>query len=1026
DDDGTNDGTEDRDRDGAVDAPNPTGVQETDPRVADTDGDGLCDGPASAGGCTAGEDLNRNGRIDAGETDPRVPDVDTDGDGLSDPQEALIGTNPNAADTDGDGVADGLEVQRGTDPLSVDTDCDGLNDGQEAALQTSPVDRDSDDDGITDGVESGTICTAGSQTAQSCIDAGLCQADADPGSTTDPRNADTDGDQVPDGAEDGNQDGYYDAAAGELNPNVDDVGQAEVDACGLENLREVTLVQRPDDTADLILAVPQEFPVGRITELRNGAGEQIGAMVFDPVDQVAGVAMKLALAGGDPTAEINDLRATLDGAVGSVAAFSSQTFTSWDAGSANNAAIGRAEWTDANGGDTVAKSMNDIVQALVAGATGLLDTSGSTESGSMRMQIEVLDRSASSTVVVIAMTQLAASNGDETRLFSIDNLANGTAVAQFGDDTGVQCDRFQVEARQEVDFLLVVDNSGSMDNEQTAVANAADALTAQLGASTVDFRIAVVTTDLDEAPNNSATWTACTLGDPGGCNQTGDGAKIYCPFTTSSATLRSCIDQMNTNGSGEENGLRPVACLMGRTVTGPGINQDLSGSGERGGAADGEPCGRDGDRAPYPAGNTYAAAPAGFAMLPRADGSATRIRTGAQLAVIFITDANEQSDGRYTAGTVTEAVATHSIPSWSGFLQNFDGGGDATLSRALVHGIVCPAGAGCTDEGGNYENTRYRTLLAALGGVEADIRGSAQQIADGVALMLQQTVAQASPYALQKPPISSTIKVAGEFEVENTAQCSATCTAAGCSDIPRSRVNGFDYDGTTNSVSFFGACRPKSTEVGVPFAVSYKYWIEDSPNPDGNNAQCTPPLVLAPNGTDCICPSDCGVAGGLSPGQTCNATTCEPECLPDCGGCGSGQVCNTGSPTCACECPADCNTGAPLPPSQVCDPATCTPVCAPGGCTGSPPNGNPGWFCGADCEWECAADCGDPTMSATERCNQTTCQVECASDCNATCSGYTECNSDPAICACECVESATCAPGYTFNPDEAVCDCACD
>ncbi|MCC7071197.1 MAG: hypothetical protein IT383_07740, partial [Deltaproteobacteria bacterium] len=42
-----------------------------------------------------------------------------------------------------------------------------------------------------------------------------------------------------------------------------------------------------------------------------------------------------------------------------------------------------------------------------------------------------------------------------------------------------------------------------------------------------------------------------------------------------------------------------------------------------------------------------------------------------------------------------------------------------------------------------------------------------------------------------------------------------------CSDIPRSRANGFDYDGTTNTVSFFGACRPKSTELDVPFAVSY-------------------------------------------------------------------------------------------------------------------------------------------------------------------------------------------------------------
>jgi hypothetical protein len=49
-----------------------------------------------------------------------VCDEDDDNDGLSDAQEAGLGTNPLVADTDGDGFDDGVEVAAGTDPLDPD------------------------------------------------------------------------------------------------------------------------------------------------------------------------------------------------------------------------------------------------------------------------------------------------------------------------------------------------------------------------------------------------------------------------------------------------------------------------------------------------------------------------------------------------------------------------------------------------------------------------------------------------------------------------------------------------------------------------------------------------------------------------------------------------------------------------------------------------------------------------------------------------------------------------------------------
>ena len=81
------------------------GATTTDPLDADTDDGGVEDGA---------EDIDRDGVVDVGETDPNYgPDdvvTDTDGDGIPDDQETLIGTDPNDADSDDDGVLDGDDL----------------------------------------------------------------------------------------------------------------------------------------------------------------------------------------------------------------------------------------------------------------------------------------------------------------------------------------------------------------------------------------------------------------------------------------------------------------------------------------------------------------------------------------------------------------------------------------------------------------------------------------------------------------------------------------------------------------------------------------------------------------------------------------------------------------------------------------------------------------------------------------------------------------------------------------------------
>jgi hypothetical protein len=97
--DGIQDLIEDRDNDGLVDA------NETNPRDADTDDDGLCDGGNSVVGiCFAGEDRNNDGVRDSDETNPL--DADTDDDGASDGSERGL-SDPLDPDSDGDGLCDG-------------------------------------------------------------------------------------------------------------------------------------------------------------------------------------------------------------------------------------------------------------------------------------------------------------------------------------------------------------------------------------------------------------------------------------------------------------------------------------------------------------------------------------------------------------------------------------------------------------------------------------------------------------------------------------------------------------------------------------------------------------------------------------------------------------------------------------------------------------------------------------------------------------------------------------------------------
>ncbi|QXP57703.1 gliding motility-associated C-terminal domain-containing protein [Cellulophaga sp. HaHa_2_95] len=153
----------------------------TDPNNPDTDGDGISDGQEVNTDAT--NPLDDCSSVNGSP----LGDSDCDNDGLTTDQEVAAGTDPNNPDSDNDGLSDGEEIALGTDPNNPDSDGDGILDGQEVLDGTNPLD-DCDHNG-------------GKALPDSDCDAdGLTTAQED-AIGSDPNNADTDGDTIPDGQE---------------------------------------------------------------------------------------------------------------------------------------------------------------------------------------------------------------------------------------------------------------------------------------------------------------------------------------------------------------------------------------------------------------------------------------------------------------------------------------------------------------------------------------------------------------------------------------------------------------------------------------------------------------------------------------------------------------------------------------------------------------------------------------------------------------------------------------------------------
>ena len=211
------------------------GVRGTNPLLADTDEDGLCDGAiAVVGVCDEGEDTNGDGVVDDDESNPLLED--TDGDGLLDGVEVLaeVPTDALNADTDGDGYCDGPVAVEDVCEAGEDLNADGMVDDGE----TDP--NNADDypgagDGDVDDADAGDADAGEGDVGEGDVeDADAGDADAGEGDVED---ADA-------GDADAGQGDVEDADAGE--GDVSDAGDADAGQGDVEDVAITDTVTSED------------------------------------------------------------------------------------------------------------------------------------------------------------------------------------------------------------------------------------------------------------------------------------------------------------------------------------------------------------------------------------------------------------------------------------------------------------------------------------------------------------------------------------------------------------------------------------------------------------------------------------------------------------------------------------------------------------------------------------------------------------------------------------------------------------
>jgi len=667
------------------------------------------------------------------------------------------------------------------------------------------------------------------------------------------------------------------------------------DACSEKNLVKIDI--RRNFAAQIALGLPVGFSKSYVDIQRtNDAGvTTVGLMGVDTSSNVAFVAWQHKGSNISNHAQLENLAVSHYRQIRQTSTGEPNRgpFTSWDGHSAWNVTFQVPD----NPMSPIAR-VNDIADRLLGGrGTGRLTDSGdpaSTQGPNQYVSAQYVLRENNNNTEVIVVMAVALHNLDGTeQYFGLKDVAGGAALARYFDRTVVQCETSTVFGGA-VDFVFVVDDSGSMANAQHLLSVAGETMAKALDKA-LDWRVALVTSSYHRTTNGCGTYG----NDP--CNN----ANIIRGFTSNvqqfQAWLRRnsrCSSNVCTIGEAPEgfppysnwNPLSLPACGGTSAGANNGCWIGTSGSGAEG---------------------MLGAARKALVTMSCTDGAQYCLRSGADIVVVIISDTDDQTSGWSSSNSSSDANGGESNQEPRQNFINFFRGlpstaiGHSDVPNVLngrtvrVNAVYCPAGQACGDDrrvpaysGSAYNGvTRIQAVVQATQGRLVDIgrRCSTSTITsctddgdpDGILNFIQNVVDDTIASAgveVQKPFIGASLRVA----IQNPAH---PMPGGNCnkSNVRRSRDHGFDYDGMQRTISFFGDCLPP--KEGSPVAISYRAWNAV------NRLPCQDDILFDPNEIDyckgrfvcdepndvCICPPAPKACGGCPEGTTCHANTCTCE-----------------------------------------------------------------------------------------------------------------------------------------------------